>query len=126
MYGATGPIGATGPRGSTDNKSSKNIILFKIYQNCNFDIECYKCYNVPLKNIFTYIYEPDIKYNNAVKNQVTQNLTKMKIEYDESWFYGWFEFFKFIKDDCVSTDIFRHHILCYYVPLRIAFNLYTM
>jgi hypothetical protein len=92
-------------------------LLQKIIISLSGELKSYSCYNSTLKHYFNIIDCGDILTTDRYE-YVDLKLLRKNIEHYMCYFNQWFQFYKFVKHDTVSKDIFQN-IMRHYVPLRI-------
>ena len=130
VVGFTGPTGCVGATGCVDATGmsiiQQTIFVFKICENKYYNSSIFECYDVKEKTSYQVSIVGAIVqcYNRPTfkSEQPVNKFWKRMLEAYNVWEESWFEFYKFCKADVESMDVFRVHMLCYYVPLRLIYN----
>jgi hypothetical protein len=123
-FGYMGPVGLRGNTGATGcigaaitTKNHYIIVAINNHHILSGELKSYSCYNSTLKHYFNIIDCGDILTTDRYE-YVDLKLLRKNIEHYMCYFNQWFQFYKFVKHDTVSKDIFQN-IMRHYVPLRI-------
>jgi hypothetical protein len=94
------------------------ILVSNIYANTQFNIYIYYCYRPMDKSFFTLIHQGALLHTYPTQYYISKISFQTELQKYNNNLDCWFIFYKLVKDDVVSKDIFQHHILKYYVGLQ--------